>query len=460
MKFGQEVRAALILALPMAGAQLAQVSLHIIDTLMCGRLGPLALAGVGLGGAAMAMVLLPLLGVMNAVSPLVSQAYGAGDLPRAHQSLRQALILAFLLALPGILLLTWAPTLLGWMGQPPEAVEVAAAYLQAARWSLLPALLFGALRYFMDSLSRPRAGLLVTVSAIFINIFCNWLLMFGNWGFPNLGVAGAGWATTCVNAWMLILLACFMFWDTSLCQKQVFFGFRWQLQGGVMWELLRIGTPIALTIMAEVWLFTGLTFLMGKLGTVPLAAHQVALNISTLTFMFALGIANASTVRVGQALGKGKPLQARQAGLTGMLLGMAVMSLSGLVFLLCPRVIIGLYLDLHDPLNGPVIELITLLLRLAAVFQLFDALQVTSQGALRGLKDTLMPMLISFICYWILGLGAALVLGFGLQHGAPGLWGGLILGLFTASLTLAARFFWHFRRSQSAQWGWQGPVLD
>lgn len=442
MTLREELRAALLLALPMAGAQLAQVSLHIIDTLMCGRLGALALAGAGLGTAAFSMVMFPLLGMMGAVAPLVSQAYGAGDRDQISRSLSQALMLALLIALPGMLLLSFAAPMMQWAGQPAEAVAIADSYLKAARWSLLPALWVGALRYFLDSLSRPRIALIVTVSAIGINVLANWLLMFGNFGFPALGVAGTGWATTLVNGWMLTVLLAFVAWDPAL---KAFLHWTLRPNADLLLGLLRLGLPMALTIMAEVWLFVGLTFLMGLLGTVPLAAHQIALNISTLTFMFALGVANATTVRVGQALGRREPAAARQAGISGMLLGMSVMSLSGLVFWFAPRLVIAFYLNLDLPENQAVIEMTVLLLRLAALFQLFDALQVTSQGALRGFKDTFIPMCISFGAYWLVGLGTALFLGFYLQRGAVGLWSGLIIGLATAACSLSARFFWRAR---------------
>lgn len=446
MTFQTELRAALVLALPMAGAQMAQVSLHIIDTMMCGRLGPLALAGVGLGASALSMVFLPLLALMGAVAPLVSQAYGAGQKEHLARIVHHALFLAALLALPGMALLTAAPSLMLWAGQPSEAVAVADSYLQAARWSLLPALWVGALRYFLDSLSRPRVALLVTLSAIGVNVLSNWLLMFGNGGFPALGVAGAGWATTFVNLWMLGCLAAFIAWEPII--KQTFTAHSsWRLEPQRLQALLRLGIPMALTIMAEVWLFVSLTFLMGRLGTVPLAAHQIALNISTLTFMFSMGVANASTVRVGQAVGRGEAKAAQQAGITGMFLGMGIMSLSGVLFWLAPQLLIALYLNLDLPENQAVIALTVNLLRLAALFQLFDALQVTSQGALRGLKDTLVPMWISFGSYWGVGLGSALLLGFYLGQGATGLWTGLILGLGCAAFCLSARFFWRVRHA-------------
>lgn len=441
-----ELMAALTLSLPMAGAQLAQVALSFTDALMCGQLGAVALAGAGLGTAALSMVLLPLLGLVQAVSPLMAQAQGAQDERGLRQSLRQALLLALALGFLAFGILSVIPQVLLWIGEPQHLVQIAHDYLGAVRWSLIPALLVGVLRGGLDALSRPRPGLVISLSAVGLNLGLNWLLVFGKWGFPALGVAGSGWATTLVSLWMLLAFLWVFRAEPSL-RKHDFVGGTWQLQEAYLRELLRVGLPMCLAILAEVWLFCSLSFLMGKLGPVALAAHQVALNLTTLTFMFALGVANASTVRVGQAMGRGEPAQARRAGAVGMLLGMIVMSTTGLAFWLIPTFLIGLFLDLHDPGNLAVADVAVVLLHLATFFQIFDALQVTSQGALRGLKDTFVPMLMGFVCYWLLGFGGALILAFGYQWGAKGLWMGLILGLSSAGLSLAGRFFSHFSAS-------------
>ncbi|MEZ0373148.1 MAG: MATE family efflux transporter, partial [Candidatus Sericytochromatia bacterium] len=356
----------------------------------------------------------------------------------ARRSLQQALLLALVLGVLGFFVLGQAAHMLRWMGQPSELVLLADRYLQVMRWGVLPALLGTALRGFLDSLGLPRFGLLVALSAIGINLLGNWLLVFGKWGLPALGIAGSGLATVCVNLWVGVCLAGFILAEPKLRAYRVFS--RWRLHGATLREQLRIGVPAAFAMMAEVWLFTGLSFLMGRLGTAAVAAHQIALNAASVAFMIALGISNASTVRVGQAIGRGEPLAARRAGLVGMGLGMACMSLTGLLFWLAPQLVIGAYIDLHVPANAAVVALAMSLLRLAALFQIFDALQATSQGALRGIKDTFGPMLLGFASYWGVGLGSGLWLGFGLGWGAQGLWIGLILGLMAAGLALATRF--------------------
>lgn len=432
------------LSLPMAGAQLAQIALQVTDNIMCGRLGATSLAGVGLGVAAYSMLLFPLLGLLNAVCPLVAQAYGARDHEATRRSVQQALILAFGLGIVGFAVLSQAAVMLRAMGQPEELVALADRYLQVMRWSVMPALLATALRGFLDSLGLPRFGLIVALSAIGVNLLGNWLLVFGNAGLPALGIAGSGWATVSVQVWSLLCLVGFVLREPALRSYRLFAGLK--PHAAALREHLRIGVPAACGMMAEVWLFTGMSFLMGKLGTTAVAAHQIALNAASVAFMLALGISNASTVRVGQAMGRGDADGARRAGLIGMGLGMAGMSLTGLLFWLAPQLVIGVYLDLQNPANLAVVTLGTSLLQLAALFQLFDALQVTSQGALRGIKDTFGPMVLGFISYWGVGLGSGLLLGFGREMGAQGLWIGLILGLMSAGFALSARFWFKTSR--------------
>lgn len=445
MSLFREVRNALKLALPMAVTQLAQVALGVTDTLMCGRLGGNALAAVGLGTSAFAMLWLPVMGIVQAIGPLVAQAHGAGDRDAIRRHVHHGLALALLLGVLGVGVLGVMGPVLRWMNQPPELIGLAESYILAVRWGLIPALMATVLRGFLDGLSRPRPGLIIALFGLCINVVANWGLMFGHWGLPALGVAGAGWASSCVNSFAFGALVLYTLWDPTLRPYRIWEG-PITLVISAWSEFLRVGLPMAGGIMAEVWLFTGMAFLMGQFGASAVAAHQVSLNVASTTFMLALGIANASTVRVGQAIGRGDPLAARLAGRVGMGLGVTVMGLMGLVLWFAPTAILGLYLDLNDPANAPVIALGVQFLRLAALFQLFDALQVTSQGALRGLKDTRTPMLIGFACYWGVGLGSAVLLAFGLGWREMGLWCGLILGLMAAAIALNTRFHWHFRK--------------
>ncbi|MGV3523376.1 MAG: MATE family efflux transporter [Candidatus Sericytochromatia bacterium] len=443
----QEIRDSLRLALPMAGTQLAQIALQVVDSMMCGRLGPVALGGVGLGVAALSMIWLPLMAIVQAVAPIAAHAHGAGDEGRLVQAVRQALLLAAGLGLLCIVLISVTPSLLLAIGQPADGVSQARNYLEAARWGMPFALGIAALRGLLDSLGRSRIVLWVTLTGIAVNVLLNSLLIWGPGPFPALGVAGTGWATSLVNAWMFFLLLAYIQSSRALTSYRLLGN--WRPQPELLRELLHIGLPMAGGVMAEVWLFSGMAFLMGYFGATAVAAHQIALNLASTSFMLALGVGSAATIRVGHALGREDRLGASRAGWSGMGLGMGLMGCVGLIFWLFPETIIGLYTDTRAPENAELVALATRLLQLAALFQLFDALQVTSQGALRGLKDTRLPMLIGFCAYWGVGLGSGSLLAFvgGLRE--TGLWLGLVLGLAAAGLALSLRFRWHFRAQAS-----------
>lgn len=448
LQWRSEMLATIVLAVPIAGAQLAQIALQVVDNMMCGRLGAQSLAGVGLGSAVLATLLLPLLGIVGIISAFISESEGqqvASEVPRRF--FQQGLYLALILGVPATLVLGHAPELLRWSGQQEVLVAIAERYLDTVRWCIVPALLLGVLKTTLDSVSRPQPGFWIAISGIVFNVFANQILMFGGWGdrlwFAPLGVAGTGWATALTNVWMMILLAGFLAWDRRL-QAYGFFKRFVPISWPMILQLWRTGAPVGVSILSEVGLFAGMTFLMGYMSHTALAAHQIALNVASLTFMCALGVSYATTVRVGGAMGAKDPEKARRAGGLGMLLGILIMGGAGLLFWLMPAQIVGLYLDLGDPENRAVLALGGHLLQLAALFQVFDALQVTSQGGLRGLKDTFVPMIIGFCCYWCIGLGSGVFLGFGLNWGARGLWMGLILGLASASLLLCRRFFRFF----------------
>lgn len=439
VQLGAEISDAIRLSLPMAAAQLATIALQVTDHVLCGRLGANALAGVGLGSAAYSMLFYPVMAIVQAISPLVAHAHGAQDQTAIRGSLQHALVIACVLGLLCIAVMGQIGPILRWMGQPAELISVAEDYVMVLRWAALPGLIVTALRGFLDSHAMPRLGLIVGLSGIVVNFIGNWLLIFGNGGFPALGVAGSGWATFSVNLWMAVCLAAFVLLEPRFKPYQLLQG--WKLSLSAFKEHLRLGLPMALTITAEVWLFTGMSLFMGWLGTAEVAAHQVALGAASTTFMIALGIANASTVRVGNAMGRQNYAEARRAGWISVGLGLCCMSLTALMFWFVPRMVVGVYLNLQDPGNAQVIEMAVLLLHYAALFQLFDALQVTCQGSLRGLKDTFAPMWIGFCSYWGVGLGSGLLFGFGLKWGAAGLWLGLVMGLMAAGLALAGRFY-------------------
>ncbi len=434
-----ELRATLRLAGPVVAAQLAHISMGFVDTVMVGRLGPDALAGVALGHTVFFFFAIMGMGMVRAVGPMVSQAVGAEDPAAVGRSVRQGLLLAGGLGLVILLILSTIEPVLRWTGQRPVAIEGATAYLDAIRWGILPFLGFAALRSFVEGLSRPLPVTIIAFVGVAVNIGANELLMFGRWGLPALGLAGTGWASTIVFSAMFGLLALFVHRVAPFAEHDVFTRIR-EPDRAYLAELVRIGAPMGASRGVESSLFMVTTVMMGTLGTTALAAHQVALQCAAFAFMVPLGIGMAGTVRVGQAAGARDEAGARRAG--GVAMGLATLFMAGtaVLFWTLPRPLVGLYLDLSDPGNAEVVALAVQLLGVAAVFQLFDGLQVAAHGALQGLKDTRVPMGIAMGTYWGIGLTTGYLWGVRGGGGPEALWWGLVVGLAAAAVLLLFRF--------------------
>ena len=434
-----EARATMALALPIVVTQLAHISLGFVDTVMVGRLGPVPLAGVALGNTIFFNTMIFCMGILMAVGPMVSQAYGAGDDDSIGRSVRQGLWMAACLGLAAFFVVYNGGTLLRWLGQAEENVQNAGAYLRAIAWGIWPFLGVVALRSFAEAVSRPRAVTVIMIMGVGANIFLNWVLMFGKFGFPALGLVGTGWASTGVFTFNFLLLLLWTMRQKAFEPYHIFSRLS-RPDKQYFRELFRIGWPIGASMGIETSLFMLTVIMMGWIGTIELAAHQVAIQCAAFTFMVPLGIGMASSVRVGQSLGHRDRPAARRAGFTGVALSVAFMSLSALIFLLVPTGIVGLYLNLGSPENQGVIVVAVHLLLFAAAFQIVDGIQVTVMGALRGMKDTYQPMILSVFSYWGVGLVAGYVLAFPLDMQEEGLWIGLVLGLATAAVLLLARF--------------------
>lgn len=431
-----EIRRTLTLALPLILAQLAQMSASFVDTLMVGRLGNTQLAGIALGGSIFFLTFLVCGGVLFSVGPTVSQAFGAGETKAAGRAAQQGFFLALLLSVPAVILFSQIGRILPLLGQEPGAVRLATGYVQAIAWGFVPALLTISLRGLLEGISNPRPVMYIAFLAVGFNALMNYLLMFGNWGFPALGLVGTGYASA-LSFWLSLALLV-LYSARTLPQFEVF---RFcGVDAKVLFDLLRIGLPIGLTLGFEAGLFSATAILMGTLGTIPLAAHQIAIQSASFTFMVPLGLASATAVRVGQAVGRRDPGGVQRAGWVGIVLSAGVMLVSALTFWFLPELVVGLYLDADDPANAAVVRTAARFLAFAAVFQVFDGLQVSAAGALRGLKDTRAPMLISLLSYWGVGLSTGALLAFMLGLGGRGLWLGLVLGLVTAAFLLVGRF--------------------
>ena len=407
---------------------------------MVGRLGPDALAGVALGNTVFFNTLLFCMGILMAVGPMVSQAFGAQDHDSIGRSVRQGLWMATILSVLAFGVLYNGGVILRWLGQSEPNIEKASAYLRAISWGILPFLGFIALRSFIEAVSRPKVVTLIALVGVGLNVFLNYVLMFGKFGFPEMGLVGTGWASTGVYSFNFIVLLVYVWRQRAFAEYRIFSRLG-RPDSHYFKELFRIGFPIGSSMGIETSLFMLTVIMMGWMGTTQLAAHQVAMQCAAFTFMVPLGIGMATSVRVGQSSGGGDSEGASVAGFTGIGISVLFMSLTALVFWLFPRQIVSLYLDLEAPQNAAVIEVAIRLLALAAIFQVVDGIQVAAMGALRGMKDTRTPMVIAAFSYWGVGLVMGYVLAFKWGFGEEGLWIGLVSGLAVAALLLTRRFY-------------------
>ena len=437
-EFRREIRQSATLAGPVVVSMLAQNSMGFVDTVMVGRLGKEALAGVALGNMVYFFLLILCMGVILAVGPMVSQAFGAGKNEPIGRAVRQGFWMGGLLFVLFFGVIWNAGRIMIALGQDPQTVAMSQAYLRAVAWGFLPFLWFIALRSFVESVSQPWPVTIVAFGGLGLNVVLDYVLMFGKLGFPALGLVGTGYATSIVMWSMCIALALHV---RSSKRYRVYgvFSRLGKPDPHYFKELLRIGWPIGASYGIESGLFTATAFLMGLVGQTQLASHQIAIQSAAFTFMVPLGIGIAASVRVGQAVGRRDVEGVRRAALAGVGLAVLFMSISASIFLIAPRAIVSLFLDVSNPINADVYALATALLGIAAVFQVFDGIQVSTAGALRGLKDTRAPMLIGLVSYWGIGLGSSYLLAFRLELGAVGLWWGLVVGLGAASLLLLIR---------------------
>ena len=432
-----ELKHLLVVAAPLVLAQLAQNGMSFVDTLMVGRLGTTALAGIALGSTVLSTVYIMSAAVLLSVGPQVAQAVGAQRYDDAGRAARQGLWLALLISLPGILIFTNAEALLRALGMEPTTAAAAGGYLRAIAYGFPAAVGFTAMRGFLEGHGDTRPIMFIALAGVGLNVFVNDTLIFGKYGFPALGLVGTGFATSTVYTFMFLLAAGLVSWRYG--RYRVFAGLRTP-DLATMAELFRVGWPISLTLGFEVGLFSAAALVMGRFGEAALAGHQIALQSASMSFMVPLGVAIATGVRVGQAAGRNDPVGVRRAGSVGIAVAAAFMVMAATVFWTVPRSVIGLYLRLNDPDNAATIAFAVRFLAVAGLFQVADGIQVAASGALRGLKDTRVPMLLTLVAYWFLGLPVGLVLAFPLGVGPRGLWFGLATALALAAVMLTARF--------------------
>jgi MATE family multidrug resistance protein len=418
------------LATPVVLAEVGWMTMGLVDTMMVGRVSAEALGGVAVGGALFFTVALFAMGLLMGLDYEVSHAFGAGRATEAHRWLVQGLYLAVLAAVPGIAVLWWGVAGLGGLGIRPAVLAHAVPFGRALSWSLLPLLLLTAMRRYLQGLGLVKPITFVVVTANLVNVVANWVLVFGHLGAPALGAEGSGWATCCSRVYMALVLAGYVVWHDRRAAARLPRR-RYTPDLAAIRRLLGLGLPAGTQMALECGVFAAATALAGRLEPAALAAHQVALNVASMTFMVPLGISTAGAVRVGQAMGRRDTAAAGQAGWTALLLAASFMSCAALAFVTFPAAIVRVFTP-----DAAVVAVGVVLLFVAAVFQLFDGLQVVATGVLRGTGDTRTPLLANLVGHWAVGLPVGYTLCFVGGWGVIGLWVGLCVGLVAVALTL------------------------
>jgi MATE family multidrug resistance protein len=425
------------IALPVVAAELGWMSMSVVDTIMVGRLSAEAIGAVSIGAILFYAVGVVGTGMLLGLDMLVPQAFGADRLEECHRWLFHALYTALPLGVTLMLPLFLAVDLLPRLGLDPEVASSAAAYTNALLWSTVPLLAFMAFRHYLQGMNHVRPVMVVMVSANLVNVVANWIFIFGNLGAPALGTSGAGWASCASRVYMCVALLAYIVWQARRDRTGLFEADRRIEWFRIVW-LARLSFPAAVQRGLEIGVFAVATFFVAALGAVPLAAHQVALQAASVTFMVPLGISTAAAVRVGQAIGRRDSLGARRSGFVALTLGAIFMGSAGVAFLLFPGTIVRIFSQ--DP---GVLATGVVLLAVAAAFQLFDGFQVVATGALRGAGDTRTPMLANLFGHWFIGLPIGYFLGLRLGWGASGVWIGLCIGLILVGAYLA--WVWNVR---------------
>ena len=412
--------------------------MQIVDIGMVGGLGPEAIGAVGVGSAIFLALSVSAMGLLLGLDTLVSQAFGSRREDECRAWLGHGLVLAVILTVPLTVAARLVATGFDAWGINPDVLDLTTGYFRVVTWSMLPLLLYFALRRYLQGTNVVRPVMFALVTANVINALANWLLVFGNLGFPRLGVEGAAWATCVSRTYMCGVLALATFYAGGFGRGGAGGAFVRGVERARLLTLLRLGWPAAGQLALEVGVFAAATALAGRLAPEQLAAHQIVLNLAGLTFMVPLGVSAAGAVRVGQAVGRNDPAGARRSGWVALGIGATFMGLAAVAFVALPRLILAFF-----TVDPGVVEVGVLLLLVAAVFQLFDGLQVVATGALRGLGDTRAAMLSNLVGHWIVGLPVGYVLCFGRGWGVVGLWVGLSMGLILVGLILVP--VWHRR---------------
>ena len=430
------------LAYPVILGMLGHTFVAFADNIMVGQLGTAELAAVSLGNSFVFIAMSLGIGFSTAITPLVAEADAEGNIDRGRSTFKHGLILCTVLGISLFLLILLAKPLMYLMDQPLEVVELAIPYLDLVAVSLIPLVIFQAFKQFSDGLSKTKFAMYATVVANIVNVVLNYLLIFGNFGFPQMGIVGAAIGTLVSRVIMNIFIWYFL--KTDLKTKEYVSNFSLKVKTKMIKKIISLGFPSALQMFFEVAIFTSAIWLSGVLGKNPQAANQIALNLASMTFMVGMGLSVAAMIRVGNQKGLKKFVDLRRIAISIFMLTFILEVIFAIFFLLFKDWLPSIYLDEHDVANQidnmEVMALASKLLLIAAVFQISDGIQVVVLGALRGLQDVLIPTLLIFVSYWIIGFPISFYLSLYTDYESQGIWIGLLAGLTAASILLYIRF--------------------
>jgi MATE family multidrug resistance protein len=429
------------LAVPVVVIQVGMMAMGVVDTIMVGHISARALAAVALGNLYFFGLAVFAMGTLMVLDPVVAQAVGARDRQAVARAVQRGVVLAALLTVPVALILTVAAPVFRLARQPAEVIPLAAAYSLVTAPGVLPFLLFIVFRQSLQSMGRTAPIVGAILGANLANAGLNWVFIYGHFGLPAMGVVGSAWATTISRGLLMLGL-----WAAA---RRELGPLLWPLrpeiwQGPPLGRMLRLGIPIGTQHVLEFGAFALVALMMGWMGTREMAGHQIAINLAALTFMVPLGVGDAASILVGQAVGRGDAEGTRGAARAALACGVAFMSLTAAVFLTVPEPLARLYSRDLD-----VVRVAAMLIPIAGVFQVFDGLQVVAAGVLRGLGDTRVPMLVNLLGYWLVGIPVSMYLGFQAGLGPAGLWWGLVLGLALVGTSLLLRVRARLARRQA-----------
>ncbi len=424
----------LSLAYPVMLSHLGQVTVHVADSMMVGRIGKEPLAGSSFANSIFVIFLVMGIGMSYAITPQTAQADGEKNIPKLTEILKHGILINTLFGVLLAVIILSGKNLLWFFNQPEIVVELALPYLVIITYSLLPFMLYQAFRQFAEGLGFTKQAMYITIAGNILNIILNYILIFGKLGFEPMGLLGAGVATLISRIVMALLMISFVYFNHRF--TQYWYAFKY---GNFSWTLIKVnlnlGFPMAFQFIFEVSTFSLAAIMIGWMGTTQLAAHQIAINMASISYMISLGIAAAATIRVGNQLGQKDYKTMRNAAMTCFIMAIGFMSFTAIVFILGRYFLPTLYIE-----DTYVIHQAAILLIIAGLFQLSDGVQVIALGALRGMSDVKIPTLITLVAYWIIGLPLGYLFGFTLNQGALGVWYGLLAGLTIAAVLLFIRF--------------------